>query len=527
MLNAVHGALRIADDSCVTIARDIDSRLDELVEKVEALARENKILREENALLKQGLFGRRSERLSPGQLGFFDDAPVSAPAEAPAQPAEKSKQPKKKSGHGRAPFPEHLLREVIELDLAETDRECDCCGKPLRRIGEEVTERGHIVPARLVVKRYVRPKYACPDGHGVKTAGLPDGVIDGGKYEASVYAHVATAKYSDHLPLHRLQGIFKRYGEPIAKQSMWDMLSRVDELVAQPVLERMREELLGEEVLHADETPVTMRLEDGKGTKSGYAWGWRNLRRKGEPSKALIEFRTSRGRDGPQRFLGDWAGTLIVDGYAGYDEVIRTNKIRRAGCWAHARRKLKEALDAGSEGVAPLLALVQELFAIERPINEGVLDGKIERDRQLELRRATREEKSRDIVAAIHAEAERLEGLRSTLPKSKLGKALGYLDSQRKPLSAFLDDARLPIHNNDSERDLRHLAIGRKNWLVFGSQRGGEVACRLYSLILSCKQCGADPEAYLEDVLMKVATTPASEIASLTPWAWHAARKIG
>ena len=112
---------------------------------------------------------------------------------------------------------------------------------------------------------------------------------------------------------------------------------------------------------------------------------------------------------------------------------------------------------------------------------------------------------------------------RSTLPKSKLGKALGYLMSQRKALATFLDDPRVPIHNNDSERDLRHLAIGRKNWLVFGSQRGGEVACRLYSLMLSCKQSGVNPEAYLEDVLMRVASTPSSEVATLTPWAWGAA----
>ena len=215
---------------------------------------------------------------------------------------------------------------------------------------------------------------------------------------------------------------------------------------------------------------------------------------------------------------------LIADGYAGYDKVIRANDIQRAGCWSHARRKLKEALDTGSESVAALLGLVQSLFAVERSINEAVLAEEIDRAKQLELRRAAREDKSRGLIAAIYVEAGRLEGLRSTLPKSKLGKALGYLASQHKPLSAFLDDPRLPIHNNDSERDLRHLAIGRKNWLVFGSQRGGEVACRLYSLILSCKQCGADPEAYLEDVLMKINTVLDSEIANLTPWAWQAAR---
>lgn len=512
----------LADDVCVPAVQTEEARITRLLEQVEALTKENQILREQLAILRRGFFGRRSERLEPGQLAFFDDETLpEAEVESP-QPVESK--PKKKPGHGRAPFSPNMPRETVELDVAEADRVCECCGKPMKRIGEDVTERGHCIPARVVIKRYVRPKYACPDGHGVKTADLPDGVIDGGKYEASVYAHVATAKYADHLPLHRLEGIFKRYGLHLPKQSMWDMLVRVDELVAQPVLREMRDQLLAEEVLHADETPVTMRLEEGKGTKQGYAWGWRNLRRAGEPSKALIEFRTSRGRDGPSQFLGEWSGTLIVDGYAGYDKVVSENGIRRAGCWAHARRKLKDALDAGSEGAASVLALVQKLFEIERPINELVQAEKIEREEQLERRRVVRAESSKGVVQAIFVKAEQLQGQRSTLPKSGLGKALSYLMSQRVPLSVFLDDARLPIHNNDSERDLRHLAIGRKNWLVFGSPRGGDIACRLYSLVLSCKQCGADPEAYLEDVLMRVATTPASEIATLTPWAWQAAR---
>jgi len=506
----------------VTIATDIEAKLDRIIEQNEALTIENKILREELAVLKRGMFGRRSERLEPGQLGFFEAGKM--PEAVPSPPAPK---PKKKAGHGRAPFSPSLLREVIELDIPEAERLCGCCGKPMKRIGEDVTERGHCIPARIVVKRYVRAKYACPEGHGVKTALLPDGVIDRGKYEASVYAHIATSKYADHIPLHRLEGMFKRNGVDISKQVMWDMLVRTDELVAQPLLKQMHKELLEEEVLHADETPVTMRLEDGKGTKKGWAFGWRNLHRPGSPSKALVEFRTSRGRDGPVRFLEDWGGTLILDGYVGYDEIIRLNGITRAGCWSHARRKLKEALDSGSKSGASLFELVQRLFAVESPINEQVLAGEIDREQQLELRRSGRAEYSRGIIDAIYTEAARVQELRSTMPKGKLGKALGYLMSQRQPLTAFLDDPRLPIHNNDSERDLRHLAVGRNNWLVFGSQRGGEVACRLYSLVLSCKQCGADPEAYLEDVLMRVATTPASEIATLTPWAWQAAREEG
>ncbi len=500
---------------------DLQERLEKLIELNESLTRENKILRAELATLKRGVFGRSSERLEPGQLGFFEDSSPSPVADAPSR-LEKSR-PEPKPGHGRAPFPPRLPRHVVELDVDEAEPRCSCCGKPMKRIGEEVTERGHMIPAQFVVNRYVRPKYACPNGHEVKTARLPDGVIDGGKYEASVYAHIATAKYADHLPLHRLEGIFKRYDVRLSKQSMWDMLVRVDELVAQPVLHQMRAELLAEPVLHADETPITMRLEDGKGTKTGFAWRWRNLHRPGEPSKAIVEFRTSRGRDGPRRFLGAWKGTLIIDGYQGYDEVIRSNGIRRAGCWAHARRKLKEAFDTGAANASGLLALIQKLFELERPTNEGVRSGELDREAQLEERRVVRAEHSAAVVAALYAEVETLEQQRSTLPKSKLGKAIGYLQSQRRALSTFLDDPRIPIHNNDSERDLRHLAVGRKNWLVFGSQRGGEVACRLYSLMLSCKQCGANPEAYLADVLMRVATTPSSQVATLTPWAWAAA----
>ena len=156
---------------------------------------------------------------------------------------------------------------MIELDVPETERACPDCGKAMRAIGEDITERGHVVPAQIVVRRYVRKKYGCPDGHAVKTAPAPEGVIDGAKYEASVYAHVATAKYADHLPLHRLEGIFKRHGVHLPKQTMWDMLVRIDELLAQPVLRQMHKEILEERVLHSDETPVAMRVEDGSGSR--------------------------------------------------------------------------------------------------------------------------------------------------------------------------------------------------------------------------------------------------------------------
>jgi transposase len=505
---------------------ELERENEKLALKATALERENKILREEVASLRQARFGRSSERIASDQLalflnGEFQAAPV---PESVASSAEPPAAAKKQNAHGRSVFASNLPRQVVESDLPDGERVCQCCGKTLVLIGEDVSERGHVIPAQFVVRRYVRKKYACPDGHTVKTAPMPEGVIAGAKYEGSVHAYLATAKYSDHLPLHRLEGIFKRQGLHLPKQTMWDMLVRLDELVAQPVLRQMRDELLEEPVLHADETPVTLCLEDGKGSRKGYVFGWRSLAERETP-KILIEFRASRGRDGPTKFLGKWSGTAIFDGYSGYDEVVARNGIVRAGCWSHARRKLKEALDVGSREAALLLVHVNRLFALERAINGRAERRKFDQQAREALRSRVRAKRSRKLVDKIQATTAELVRRRGTLPKSKLGKALGYLQRQGGPLGVFLSDPRIPIHNNDSERDLRHIAMGRNNWVVFASLRGGELACRMYSLVLSCREAGVDPQAYLEDVLEKVSTTRASEIASLTPWAWAEARE--
>jgi transposase len=495
----------------------------ELLERITALERENQILREENALLRQWRFGRSSERIEPGQLGLF--GATGAPLPEPPQAVEVPAHARAKPGHGRTPFPEHLPRVTIGYDVPEAERVCGS-GRRMQPIGADESERGHIVPARIVVNRYVRKKYACPAGHGVVTAKAPEGVIEGAKYEASVYAYVATAKYCDHQPLHRLEGIFKRQGVELPKQTMWGMLVTVDELLAQPVLRQMRAELLEEPVLLADETPVTMKVEDERKSCETYAWCWRGLGAPDAP-KVLVEFRPSRARDGPTQFLGDWCGTLLTDGYTGYDEIVARNGIVRAGCWSHARRKLKEAFDTGTAEAALLLAPIQRLFWIERAIEQRAERDGLAVEARRELCARVRGQRSRRVVERIHSIATELALRRATLPKSKLGKALTYLDRQREPLAVFLGEPRIPIHNNDTERDIRHLALGRNNWNIFASPRGGEVACRLYSLVISCRHAGVDPQQYLEDALGKVSTTPASQIATLTPWGWARARAQG
>lgn len=503
--------------------RALQSSGEKTAERNVALERENKILRDELATLKQGLFGRRSERIEAGQLNLYQAESAELPAPPPQEIAAHERA-KPAPGHGRARFAEHLPREVIELDVPEAERVCPDCGKPMHAIGADTSERGHVVPARIVVRRYVRAKYACPAGHAVKTAAAPEGVIDGAKYEASVYAHVAVAKYADHQPLHRIEGMFKRHGVHLPKQTMWNMLVTLDEVLAQAVLPQMHKELLEEPVLHSDETPVTMRVEDGSGSRDGWAWGWRNLHGVGT-SKVLIEFKISRSRDGPLSFLKDWSGTLIADGYSGFNEVIARNDIVRAGCWAHARRYLKQAFDTGARSAAHVLAPIQRLFAIERALTNRAKARGMQREAFVELRARVRQRRSKRLVALIIERADELSRLRSTVPESKLAKAVTYVLRQQQPLSTFLEDARIPIHNNDEERDLRHLKLGKKNWQILGSERGGEVACRLYSLVLSCKQAGVDPQAYIEDVLGRLSTTKAADIAQLTPWAWAAARK--
>jgi len=503
-----------------------EAQFEALVLRLDALERENKILREENALLKKWRFGRSSERLEPGQLTFFETGewPEASPMPA-TQPSSTGKRKKQTGGHGRAPFPAHLNREDHLHELPEADRKCPCCGDIMQEIGEDVTERGRLIPAQMIIDRHVRTKYACPHGHGVKSAALPDGVIDGGKYGPSVYANIVTAKYNDHLPLNRLEGIYERYGIRIPKQTMWDMLVRVDELVAQPILKQMRLELLEEPVLHADETSVVLRVEGQKTNKKGWIWGWRNEPHE-RPSKVLIEFHQGRGKQVPASFLGEWSGTLLTDGLASYNPVCEINGITRAGCWAHARRNIRDALEQGATDAAPILRMMNRLFALERAIRKRAERRELCHEEMLELRAQVRTRSATPLLVRVLSAAQDLKDKRTTIPKSKLGKGVGYLLNQQAPLSVFLKDPRVPIHNNDQERDLRHIIVGRKNWMVLGSVRGGEVACRLYSLMLSCRQNGVNPEAYIADVLMAVAKTAATAIADLTPWAWGKAREV-
>lgn len=487
---------------------------EDLLAIIARLERENQILREQLELLKKGLFGRKSERIDPDQLRLWDDL-TEEESEPEVVPVPRHTRRKKGKTNGRVPFPDHLPREIIECDVAEEDRVCSCCQAALVPIGEDTCERGHFVPAQILVRRYVKKKYGCPNGHEVKTAAAPESLIERAKYEPSVYAHVVASKYQDHLPLHRMSGIFKRHGIHLPKQTMWDMLVRVYELFAKRILEQMHLEILEEDILQGDETPVGVRLEDQRGSQKGYVWTWLTLSK-----KILLIFTLTKERDGPTRFLGDWVGTGLVDGASNYNEALDRKGVIRAGCWAHARRKIKDAWGGGAKEAVRLLVPVQRLFRLERAIAKRVEARELDEDERLALVARVRSRRSAKLIEKIDNVRRELLTERGVLPKSLLGKAVTYLTRQAGPLSRFLEDPRLPIHNNASERSLRHVAVGRNNWMIFASERGGKVACALYSLMLSCRALDIDPEAYLTDCLERVATTPVSQIASLTPWAW-------
>jgi transposase len=496
--------------------------------ELESLRETNRVLQEKLQYFLNRTFGRSSERLHPNQMGLFDDA-SSFEDEATETEEIRYERRKPKKGHGRTSFPDHLPRNEIRVELDENERTCACCNKPLKEIRQEITERGEVTPARVYVNRYVRPVYACADGcdGSVVVAELPAGVIEKGKWEASAYAHVVVAKYGDHLPLHRQTGIFRRHGIDFPKSTLCDMALRTADMVA-PIVKQMRRELLQSRVLLADETRIDFRVEGksdsaGKKIKRGFIWSY------SDGERVVFDFTLNRTRAGPNEFLKDWKnGALLTDEYDGYDEICRRNQIDRGFCWAHARRRFKEALDFDKIRATPALRHINRLFWIERAITARTArlleSGELSAGDVSAFRLQIRKKRSASITQALKPLLLRWKSDPSVLPESRIGKAITYLLKSEKRwgrFQRFLRNGDLPLHNNHSENALRAVVVGRKNWLVVGSPKGGAAAATLYSIVSTCKALDVDPEAYLVDVLRHAAELKdPSRRAELTPWAW-------
>ncbi len=480
--------------------------------------------------LLRRLYRPKSEAFNPAQLGLFEPIKEmgggqSTESVPPTPPTETTK-PAKKPGHGRTSFPDRLPRETKTTDLDAKSRTCSKCGETLRSIGAESCERGHIQPVKVIVKRWVMHKYACPNGHEVKTSeGAPNGLVERAKWTTESYAFVVVSKYQDHQPLERIEKSLKRHGIDVPASTLNSMIDVVGEKLAL-VVEQAKREILADDHLEGDATGIkTFREVPGKtaGAKptkelrGGNIWVWK------AGKKLLMDFHWSSGSEAPLKFLAGWSGTLLTDGSSSFDAVCLARVITRAGCWAHARRKFKEALDLGVADALPMIVLMKRLYRIESAIKKRLLARRANDpadDDALRLR--VRRRRSAKMISRIDAELRRLNEDVRPIPKSPLGKATTYIERQWTRLIIFRDDPKVPIDNNGVENAIRPIAVGRRNYGFAGSERGANNAAVLYSIINTCNALEINAYDYLVDVLDQV--SPNADLKALTPWAWKERR---
>jgi transposase len=454
-------------------------------------------LRADNAELKTKLdaalkhrFGRRSERCVP---------PVPA----------SEKPPPKRDEHGRSPLPAHLERREVVHDLTEAERLCPCCGRSRVRIGEQIAEQLDLEPVKFFVLRTVKKSYACrhcdpatvPPEQRPRTAGPAQvGPIAKGLCGPGLLAHVVTAKFADHVPVHRLAGQLARSGVTIASSALGDWLFRASELLT-PLCELMHTRLLLSRVIHGDDTGVKLRVPGSNRTKKAHLWTYIG---DADYPYVLFDFTSDYTADGPTQFLAGYKGYFQADALAQYEGLYGDDKVKHVCCSAHARRKFVAACDAGDERAAKALELFGKLYAVERalppllPPSDDPAQREQRRQRE-EQRRTLRERDAGPVWDELSKWlAEQKPG---ALPKSPLGTAIGYASNNWGALKRYLDRGFLALDNNLSERTLRAIALGRNAWGVIGSEVGGQTAAVLYSVVGTCKHLGIDPFAYLRGAL--------------------------
>ena len=431
----------------------------------------------------------------------------------------------------RQPFPEHLPRERV---IVPGPTACPCCGGGrLSKLGEDVTETLEVIPRQWKVIQTVREKFSCRDCESIDQAPAPFHVVPRGWAGPSLLAMILFEKYGQHQPLNRQAERYAREGVPLSLSTLADQVGTCC-TVLRPIHDRFLAHVLAAERLHGDDTTVPV-LAKGK-TVSGRCWTYvRDDRPFGGRAPPAAVFFYSRDRSGehPRQHLASWSGILQADAYGGYGKLYDAERgpapILEASCWAHARRKFYELADIAAaarrkaqrhapQTISPIaLEAVQRidaLFDIERSINGLSADQRL----------AVRQEQSAPLVAAL--EAWMGEERRKLSRHSDVAGAIDYMLKRWASFIRFLEDGRICLTNNAAERALRGLALGRKAWLFAGSDRGGQRAALLHGLIVTAKLNDVDPQAWLADVLARIAGHPASRLDELLPWNW-AARAAG
>lgn len=455
-------------------------------------------------------FGRSSERLVGPTLFDAVASPPDVP-ELPSEPEmgpERSSAPTPRRSHGRRRVAADLPVERIEIDLAEAEKPCPCCGNLRVRVGlSEPSRRHDYRPASVFVRETVRVSYACRTcehaGHDPQFVRppLPPEPIERSTAAAGLLAHVVVSKFVDHLPLHRLENILARHGFPVSRSTLCDW-TRGGAAVLDPVYRAMIERVQRSYAIHADETPVTLLQP----RRTAYAWVY--LGDAANPF-TVFDFTPGRAQEFPKRFLGDFAGYVQADAYAGYHPIH--GGTRHVGCWMHARRGFHDARDTDPHA-ADALAFIRTLYDVERHIPDRNL-----RDHAIADYRRDHAKPILDAFAEWLAEHRR-----TALPTSAFGQAVTYATNQWPTLTRYLDDHRLTIDNGPAERAIRPLAVGRRNWLFIGGDGGLASAATLLSVVASAKRHGLAPWPYLRDLLTHVpARPPNADLSDLLPDRWR------
>jgi transposase len=475
-------------------ATELGRVLDETAVSFAQLSEQHAATLEELAWYKRWVHGRRSERLADGegQGHLFEVAPPTAEGVDDREPSEllpsiaagRPRRRRRELDLSRLPHHRH------ESELSAAEQICHGCGRQRDRIGEDVTTVVEHVSPRLEVHEYVRGKYACRYcKNGVSSPPPPPRPIARGIAGPGLVAEIIVSKFSDHLPLYRLEDIFVRSGVHFARSTLCDWVAAAADLL-HPLYDLQRRWVVQSPVLWTDDTPVTVLVGGEDGSRQGRFWTYVGE----EYPYSVYDFSISRRRDGPQSFLQTFRGYLQADAYAGYDAIYlgSNHQIVEVACWAHARRKFFEASKNYPRESHQMLEWIRQLYDVEDRARELSVDSRYG------LRRAEAEPVLDKLEVYLAELAETL------LPKSALAKAITYARNQWQALRRYTADSRLTMDNNTAERTLRHQAIGRKNWLFLGSESAGPRAAVLYTILAGAKRHRLEPWTYVRELLLRM-----------------------
>jgi transposase len=410
-----------------------------------------------------------------------------------------------------------VVRQVH--DLSEDEKHCDL-GHPLVKIGEEITWQVEYFPGYFARVQHVQMKYGCiehceknGENPQITLANKPPAPIDKGMAGPGLLAYVITSKFADHLPLYRLESIFGRNGLQIDRSTLSVWAGDVADLV-KPLYELMIQRLLLSHVIATDDTIMPMLAAE----KTRRARMWIYLGDDLHPYNIFdftLSRSRSRSRDGPAVFLGNYNQVLLADAYGGYEGICVEKQIIQAGCWAHARRKFVDAQKLYPAIAAEALGLIGNLFAIE------------ERAKPLSCadRLSMRQAQSAPVLEQLRQRMLDWKG--QLLPKHPMAEAVGYVLNQWKPLTAFVADGAIPLHNNLAEQQMKRIALGRKNYLFVGNERGGRTAAILSSITSTCRRHDIDPQLYLTQLLANLPAVPMSQLEQWLPDVWKRRQNSG